>query len=149
ATIGAPAHYSLALIAERYGFDLSAVRIIPLQSYANMVSAVSAGQADAGIIPATEMKSAISNGALQVIGWIGDEVPWQVSVVFTASEMTNERADTVMRFLRAYWVLGTTTTLSLTLMAGGRMAGPRLKLSQLLLDTSDTQPNRSHRRSPM
>jgi NitT/TauT family transport system substrate-binding protein len=102
ATIGAPAHYSLALIAERYGFDLSAVRIIPLQSYANMVSAVSAGQADAGIIPATEMKSAISNGALQVIGWIGDEVPWQVSVVFTASEMTNERADTVMRFLRAY-----------------------------------------------
>ena len=102
ATVGAPSHYSLALIAERYGFDLSEVRILPLQSYANMVSAVSAGQADAGIIPATEMTSAISHGALQIIGWIGDEVPWQVSVVFTAADTANDRSDIVMRFLRAY-----------------------------------------------
>jgi NitT/TauT family transport system substrate-binding protein len=101
-TVGAPAHYSLALIANRYGFDLSDVRILPLESYAGMVSVVSAGRADAGIIPATVMASAISNGALQVIGWIGDQVPWQVSVVFTTSDVANERPDIVMRFLRAY-----------------------------------------------
>ena len=101
-TFGAPAHYSLALIAKRYGFDLTDVRVTPLQSYAEMVSVVSNGQADAGIMPATEMTNAISNGTLQIIGWIGNEVPWQVSVIFTATEFANENRDTVARFLRAY-----------------------------------------------
>jgi len=101
-TFGAPAHYSLALIAKRYGFDLTDVRVTPLQSYAEMVLVVSNGHADAGIMPATEMTTAISNGTLQIIGWIGNEVPWQVSVIFTATEFANENRDTVARFLRAY-----------------------------------------------
>jgi NitT/TauT family transport system substrate-binding protein len=102
ATVGAPAHYSLALIAERYGFALSDVQVLPLESYANMVSMVSHGQADAGIIPATQMMPAISRGALKLIGWIGDEAPWQVSVIFTAADTADQDRDTVIRFLRAY-----------------------------------------------
>jgi len=102
ATVGAPAHYSLALIAERYGFALSDVQVLPLESYANMVSMVSHGQADAAIIPATAMTLEISRGALKLIGWIGDEVPWQVSVIFTAADTADQDRDTVMRFLRAY-----------------------------------------------
>ena len=101
-TIGAPAHYSLALIAQRYQLNISDVNLAPLQSYADMVSEVSAGRTDAGIIPATDMMPALRSGALHLIGWIGDVVPWQVSVVMTASSTADRKADQVARFLRAY-----------------------------------------------
>jgi NitT/TauT family transport system substrate-binding protein len=102
ATLGAPAHYGLALIAGRYGFPLTDVRLFPEPAYTSIVAAVSRGQADAGIIPATAMLAEMSRGALRVIGWIGDEAPWQVSVVFTGSALGNEKRETVLRFLRAY-----------------------------------------------
>jgi NitT/TauT family transport system substrate-binding protein len=102
ATVGAPAHYGLALIAGRYGFPLTDVRLLPEPAYTSIVAAVSSGQADAGIIPATAMLAEMSRGAVRVIGWIGDEVPWQVSVIFTASAMANENGKAVLRFLRAY-----------------------------------------------
>src|SRR5487761_506851 len=38
--VGSPPHYALGLLAEKYGFDLKSVRIVPLQSIANIASAV-------------------------------------------------------------------------------------------------------------
>jgi hypothetical protein len=49
--IGSPSHYSLALIAEKYHVDLAGVRVLPVQSVPNSISAATGGQADAAIIP--------------------------------------------------------------------------------------------------
>ena len=48
------------------------------------------------------MLAEMSRGALRVIGWVGDQVPWQASVLFAASGMSTEKLDAVSRFLRAY-----------------------------------------------
>jgi NitT/TauT family transport system substrate-binding protein len=100
--IGSPTHYSLALIEEKYRLDPQNIRLLPLQSNANMVSAVRGGQVDAAVIPATAILPAIHSGEVRLLGWNGDAAPWQVGSVFTATKTVNERRDTVERFLRAY-----------------------------------------------
>jgi NitT/TauT family transport system substrate-binding protein len=100
--LGSPPHYSLALLAEKYGFDLKSLRILQLQSNANQVSAVSGGQADIGLIQVTAVMPAIERGDVKLLGWVGDETPWQLGAIFTATKTANERHDMVARFLRAY-----------------------------------------------
>jgi NitT/TauT family transport system substrate-binding protein len=101
--IGSPGHYSLGLLAEKYKFDLKAMRLLPLQSISNVVTAVTGGQADAMVqtaVPA--VMPLIQKGEIRVAGWVGDETPWQFSAAFTATKSADQRADTVARFLRAY-----------------------------------------------
>jgi NitT/TauT family transport system substrate-binding protein len=44
----------------------------------------------------------LSRGEVMLLGWVGDEVPYgQPNTVFTATKTTNEKRDTVERFLRA------------------------------------------------
>ena len=99
---GTPVHYSLALLAEKYGLDLKSMRILPLQSNPNQVSALIGGSADAAVIPATYVLPAIQRGEVKLLGWVGDETPWQNGAVITATKTVNQRSDTVVRFLRAY-----------------------------------------------
>lgn len=101
--IGSPGHYSLGLLADKYKFDLKGMRLLPLQSIPNALSAVAGGQADAMVqtmIPA--VASTIQNGDVRVLGWVGDETRWQVAAVFTATKTADQRSDIVARFLRAY-----------------------------------------------
>ena len=100
--LGSPPHYSLALLAEKYGFDLKSLRILQLQTNANQVSAVSGGQADIGLIQVTAVMPAIERGDVKLLGWVGDETPWQLGAIFVATKTADERGDMVRRFLRAY-----------------------------------------------
>jgi NitT/TauT family transport system substrate-binding protein len=100
--IGSPSHYSTALIAEKYGIDLKRVRILPVQSVPNAISAVTGGQADAAVMPAAPVTPSINRGAVQLMGYVGDETPWQVQAVFTTAKIANGRPELVERFLRAY-----------------------------------------------
>jgi len=100
--IGAPSHYSLALIAAKYGLDLAGMRILPLQSNTNTTSAVVGGQADAAIIPLTFLTAAIEQKEVTVLGYVGEETPWQLSGIFVAARTADERGDMVKRYLRAY-----------------------------------------------
>jgi NitT/TauT family transport system substrate-binding protein len=100
--IGNPPHYGLALLAEKYGFDLKSVRLLPLQSVPNMVSAIVGGQADIAVMPATSAISIIEHQQVKLLGWVGDVTPYQVNAAFTATKTANERRETVERFLRAY-----------------------------------------------
>lgn len=100
--IGSPPHYSLALLAARYGFELSTMRLLQLQTNANQVSAVSGGQADIGVINGTAVLPAVDQGDLRLLAWVGDETPWQLGAVFTATKTADGRRDIVERFLRAY-----------------------------------------------
>lgn len=100
--IGSPGQYSLALLAAKYAFDASTVRILPLQSNPNAVSAVVGGQADLAFVPVSFAKPSLQRGDVKLLAWIGDEVPWQLGGVFAATKTANERRGQVERFLRAY-----------------------------------------------
>ena len=102
AQIGGPGHYTLSLLAAKHHFDLKSVQILPLQTNPNAASAVIGGRADAALIPTSAIKPAIQAGDVKVIGWVGDDVPWQLGAVFATAKTADTRRDMVERFLRAF-----------------------------------------------
>jgi NitT/TauT family transport system substrate-binding protein len=100
--IGSAFHYDLALLAGKYGFDLKTVRIVPLQTNPNSVAAVSGGTVDAAISLVTYLAPAIERGDAKLLGYIGDETPWQLAAVFTSTRTADARGDMVKRFLTAF-----------------------------------------------
>lgn len=99
--IGGAPHYSLGLLEEKFGVDPKTVRVLPLQSNANRIAAVTGGTADTAIIPVTYAMPSIQKGDAKLLGWVGDNAPWQVAAVFTSTKATNERGGMLTRFLRA------------------------------------------------
>jgi NitT/TauT family transport system substrate-binding protein len=95
-------HYSLALITEKYHLDLDKIRVLPLQSIPNMASAIRGNTADATIINSTSINPLLSAGTAKLLGWVGDETPWQLGAIFTAPKTIAERRALIERFLRAY-----------------------------------------------
>jgi NitT/TauT family transport system substrate-binding protein len=100
--IGGGYHYSLALLAEKYGVDLKTVRILPLQSIANIGSALSGGQAEFAMLNSTAVAPLRQSGAIKLLAWSGDETPYQATVLFTSRHDADERGAAVAGFLRAY-----------------------------------------------
>ena len=99
--IGSPPHYGLAQLADKYRVDLKSVRVLALQTIPNEVSALVGGQADFGLLPSTAILTPIERGDVLLLGWAGDEVRWQLSVVVTNTKTANANPDLVQRFLRA------------------------------------------------
>jgi NitT/TauT family transport system substrate-binding protein len=99
--IGSPVHYAASQVALKHRVALERLRFLPLQSNSNILSAVVGGTADTGVIPATVMAPALARGDLKLLGWIGDEAPWQSSAVLAAPRTLNERPALVKRFLDA------------------------------------------------
>ena len=104
--IGSPPHYALGMLLDKYGLDAKTVRVLPLQSIPNMISAVSGGQADVVIMTAAATLPLVQRGDAKLLGWVGDETPWEFGAAFTATKTANDHHDTVERFLRA-WRKGT------------------------------------------
>jgi NitT/TauT family transport system substrate-binding protein len=100
--IGGGYHYALALLAEKYGVDLKAVRILPLQSISNIGSALAGGQTDFAVLNSTAVASLQQHGSLKLIAWSGDETPYQATVLFTPRHDADERGAMIARFLTAY-----------------------------------------------
>ena len=99
--VGGAPHYSLGLLEEKFAVDAKTVRVLPLQSNANRIAAVTGGTADTAIIPVTYAMPSIQHGDAKLLGWVGDYTPWQVAAVFASTKATNERSDMLNRFLRA------------------------------------------------
>ena len=100
--IGSPPHYALALLAEKYHFELDTIKLLPMQSVPNMISALGGGQADATIITGAAALAIDQHGEGKLLGWVGDETPWQMGVLWTSTKMIRERDGMIGRFLRAY-----------------------------------------------
>jgi NitT/TauT family transport system substrate-binding protein len=100
--VGSPYDYAVGLVAEKYHFDLATIRFLPLQTQPNMVSAIVGGQADVAALAATLSRPLDQKGDAKILGWVGEETPWQASVVFTGAKMANDKAATVKHFLTAY-----------------------------------------------
>ncbi len=101
-TVGSTFHYSLGLLARKYSFDLSRVTMVPLQQLPNMAAAFKGGQVDAILAPVTLARQLEAENAGRIIGWVGDETPWQLGALFTSPRMIEERRPVVERFVRAY-----------------------------------------------
>ena len=99
-TAGASTVYTLSRIAEKNGFDLKSIRILALQSQANILSAIAGGQADAAIIGATLAMPAIGHGDAKLLGFTGDAVYSEAGATMVATRTADKKPDTVRRFLR-------------------------------------------------
>lgn len=90
-TVGSSFHYSLALIAEKYGFDLKNVVIKPLQTNSAEAAAVAGGTVDAAIIPNVYGLGPVSRGQSKLLAWVGDETPWQVGAAVVSTKTADTR----------------------------------------------------------
>jgi NitT/TauT family transport system substrate-binding protein len=100
--VGSTFHYMIGLLAEKRGFPLSGLRLVALQTIPNMVSAIQGGQVDAAIVPSTVALPMAARGEAKIIGWAGDETPWQLGALFTSPKAIEARRPLLERFIAAY-----------------------------------------------
>src|SRR5690348_5884334 len=100
--VGSTFHYSIGLLAEKLGFALASLKLVPLQSMANMAAALKGNQVDASLIPATIALPMISRGEAHLLGWVGDETPWQLGAIFATAHAIADRHAALERFLAGY-----------------------------------------------
>src|SRR5499427_10260660 len=98
--VGSSFHYSLGLLADKYGFKLSDVRIVPLQSLSNAAAALKGETVDAALLPISTARKLVDDGGAKLLGWVGDETPWQLGAVF-ASPKTLTNKPLVTKLLKA------------------------------------------------
>jgi NitT/TauT family transport system substrate-binding protein len=88
---GSSFHYSLGLLADKYGFKLADVKIVPLQSLSNAAAALKGETVDAALLPITTARKLMDDGGAKLLGWVGDETPWQLGAVFASPKtLTNK-----------------------------------------------------------
>ncbi len=100
--IGSSLHYSVGLIAEKYKIDIKTLRLVPTQSNANAASAVAGGSVDVALGPGNYFAKSLQHGDIKLLGYVGDETPWQLGMIITSAKTADGEPDTVKSFLRAY-----------------------------------------------
>jgi NitT/TauT family transport system substrate-binding protein len=90
--IGSSFHYSLGLLADKYGFKLSDVKIVPLQSLSNAAAALKGETVDAALLPVSTARPLLESGGAKLLGWVGDETPWQLAAVFASPKTLTNKA---------------------------------------------------------
>lgn len=90
--VGSSFHYSLGLLADKYGFKLSEVKIVPLQSLSNAAAALKGETVDAALLPISTARKLMDDGGAKFLGWVGDETPWQLGAVFASPKTLTNKA---------------------------------------------------------
>jgi NitT/TauT family transport system substrate-binding protein len=99
---GSSFHYSLGLLADKLGFKLSAIELVALQSMPVMASAIEGNQVDGALLPASVAIPLVERGKAHLLGWVGDETPWQLGALFTSPKTVAEHRPLLEKFVRAY-----------------------------------------------
>jgi NitT/TauT family transport system substrate-binding protein len=99
---GSSFHYSLGLLADKDHFALASVHLVPLQSLANIAAALKGGVVDGALLPVTTALPLMAAGDIKLLGWVGDETPWQLGAVFVSHAIMLSHHDTIVKFLHAY-----------------------------------------------
>ncbi len=88
---GSSFHYSVGLLADKYGFKLADVGVLPLQSLSNAAAALKGETVDAALLPVSTARPLMDSGGAKLLGWVGDETPWQLGAVFASPKtLTNK-----------------------------------------------------------
>jgi NitT/TauT family transport system substrate-binding protein len=90
--VGSSFHYSLGLLADKYGFRLADVKVLPLQSLSNAAAALKGETVDAALLPASTARKLMDDGGAKLLGWVGDETPWQLGAVFASPKTLADKA---------------------------------------------------------
>jgi NitT/TauT family transport system substrate-binding protein len=90
--VGSSFHYSLGLLADKYGFKVSDVTIVPLQSLSNAAAALKGETVDAALLPVSTARKLMDDGGAKLLGWVGDETPWQLGAVFASPKTLANKA---------------------------------------------------------
>ena len=99
---GSLQQYDLSIIADKYHFAYSSMKMIPVGSFANMVSAVVGGSADSAIPAVSVSRKSLAAGTMQKLAWVSDELRMQIAVIMTSAKHADQDPDLVNRFLRVY-----------------------------------------------
>jgi len=89
--VGSSFHYSLGLLADKYGFRLADVKVLPLQSLSNAAAALKGETVDAALLPVSTARTLMDAGGAKLLGWVGDETPWQLGAVFASPKTLDNR----------------------------------------------------------
>lgn len=100
--VGSTFHYMTSRIAKAKGWDMSEVKMVPLQKVGSMIAAIKSGQTDVMIMVPHIAKSLVAAGAAKEIGRLNDYVEYQISVAITSVDNIENNRDMVERFLAAY-----------------------------------------------
>ena len=90
--VGSSFHYSLGLLADKYGFKLADVKIVPLQSLSNAAAALKRETVDAALLPISTARKLMDEGGAKFLGWVGDETPWHMGAVFASPKTLTNKA---------------------------------------------------------
>lgn len=94
--------YDLGLIAVKYGFDYASLRMLPVGSFPNMMSAVVGGSADSAFPGITPARQAIAGGKVHNLAALSDEIGTQIAVGITSAKIADEKPELVRRFLAVF-----------------------------------------------
>jgi NitT/TauT family transport system substrate-binding protein len=89
--VGSSFHYSLGLLADKYGLKLGEMKVLPLQSLSNAAAALKGETVDAALLPASTARKLIDDGGAKLLGWVGDETPWQLGAVFASPKTLSDK----------------------------------------------------------
>ena len=101
-TAGSSMHYSIEMLARKFGVDAKTITMVPLQSLPNMAAAFKGGQVDAASFPITTYRQVEAEAGGHIIAYVGDEEPWQLGAVFTSPKTITERRPLVEKFITGY-----------------------------------------------
>ena len=100
--VGGPIHYELELANEKYHIDPKSQSLVALQGLSNMATALAGNQIDAGVEVSTFTLKLIDTQKAHLLAWVGDETPWQNTLILASTKTADERKPMIDAFMRAY-----------------------------------------------
>jgi NitT/TauT family transport system substrate-binding protein len=100
--VGGPIHYELELANEKYHVDPKSQTLVALQGLSNMATALAGNQIDAGVEVSTFTLKLIDTQKAHLLAWVGDETPWQNTLIMVSTKTADEKKPMIEAFMRAY-----------------------------------------------
>jgi NitT/TauT family transport system substrate-binding protein len=100
--VGGPIHYEFELAVAKYHLNDKTMRIVPLQTLSNTATAIAGGQVDVGINVNTFALKLSQSGQAHLLAWVGDETPWQNTIILVSTKTDQQKPELIKAFLAAY-----------------------------------------------
>jgi NitT/TauT family transport system substrate-binding protein len=65
--------------------------VVPLQSLSNAAAALKGETVDAALLPVSTARTLMDAGGAKLLGWVGDETPWQLGAVFASPKTLDNK----------------------------------------------------------
>ena len=102
-TAGSSFHYMAHKIADGEGFPRDSLELVPLNAVPTVIASLKSGQIDAWSIVPNIAGALARGGEVVEIGSVADYIDdYQVTVVFTATQLVNDRPELIERFLAGF-----------------------------------------------